>query len=58
MLLCADGLANVHGGAHGKAYDYNRQHVHDLGTEGDSSSAGNSFKLSDDEKVSHAIKSL
>ena len=44
----AHGLSNEDGGAHGKSHNHHGEHVHDLRTDGDGGSAGDTFKLADD----------
>ena len=53
-----DGSSDQHGASHGKTYDHNCQHVHQLASDGDSRDGSGSVELSRDEKIRETVKGL
>lgn len=58
FVLSSYRLSDGDSGTHGKPDDHYRQHMHDLRADGNSGRTGNSFKLTDNEKIRHSVQSL
>lgn len=55
FFLCAHGLTDQDGGAHGEAHDHHGEHVHDLTAYGDGGGACDAVELSDDKQIGHSV---
>ena len=58
FIFCADGLRDADSRSHGKSHDDNGNHMHNLTADGNGCCTGRAFKLSDDEKICHAVERL
>ena len=59
FIFCADGLRNADSRSHGKSHDDNGNHMHNLTADGKRLLyRPRHSKLSDDEKIRHAVERL
>ena len=58
LPFAANCLPDADRGAHRKAHQHDRQHMHHLGADGNRRRGGHTVELSDDKKIRHSVQSL